>query len=58
MAKVKSLFTAMRIMSNEKNTIKTAMPVVVMIVVMVLCMAGEMKLNKLVAMTVKITISM
>lgn len=58
MAKVKSLFTAMRIMSNEKNTIKTAMPVVVMIVVVVLCMAGEMKLNKLVAMTVKITISM
>lgn len=58
MAKVKSLFTAMRIMSNEKNTIKTAMPVVVMIVVVVLCMAGEMKLNKLVVMTVKITISM
>lgn len=58
MAKVKSLFTAMRIMSNEKNTIKTAMPVVVMIVVVVLCMAGEMKLFKLVVMTVKITISM
>ncbi len=58
MAKVKSLFTAMRIMSNEKNTIKSAVPVVVMIVVVVLCMAGEMELNKLVAMTVKITISM